>query len=200
MVKAIRMVACRPRFSVVPHRSVRAGDRDPEVTAHGLCKLRHACRPTYRRHSLYLVHRRFFLAEFMPVISQSEVLEKFKFCKRLAKDAAKFWRHFSRIFVLQSRGAKWGWILNGGVSKFVPKYPVLSPFVLSCPSWGPERGQKRTNGDKPGHLGTNRETPPCGIHPPFSSSQFNFQEKWPREISRKSSLFSTATSKVFSIP
>ena len=41
---------------------------------------------------------------------------------------------------LEWRRAKWGWMLNGGVSQFVPKCPV---------------GQIGTNGDKTGHSGTN---------------------------------------------
>ena len=59
-------------------------------------------------------------------------------------------------------------MLNGGVSQFVPKCPVLSPFVLFCPDLSPFRpqdGQKRTNEDKTGHLGTNWETPPFSIYP-----------------------------------
>ena len=36
-------------------------------------------------------------------------------------------------------------------SQFVPKRPVLSPFVLFCPSWGPEQGQI---GTKEGQTGT----------------------------------------------
>ena len=45
-------------------------------------------------------------------------------------------------------------MLNGGVSQFVPKCPVLSLFVLFCPSWGPERGQIGTKEDKRGQNGT----------------------------------------------
>ena len=58
--------------------------------------------------------------------------------------------------------AKWG--------RF-PTCPEMSrfvPFVLFCPSWGQngdKSGQKRINGDKTGHLGTNWETPPFSIHP-----------------------------------
>ena len=48
--------------------------------------------------------------------------------------------------------AKWG-----RFSKFVPKCPVLSPFVLFCPFWGPERGQIGTNEDKRGQNGTFRD-------------------------------------------
>ena len=50
------------------------------------------------------------------------------------------------------------------VSRFVPVCPLLSRFVPVClpicPSWGPKRGksgQKRTNGDKTGHIGTHRD-------------------------------------------
>ena len=63
-------------------------------------------------------------------------------------------------------------MLNGGVSHFVPKCPVLSPFVLFCPSWGPERGQQRTNGDKTGHFGTKWETPPLSIYPHLALLNF----------------------------
>ena len=59
-------------------------------------------------------------------------------------------------------------MLNGGVSQFVPKCFVLSPFVLFCPDlspFRPQEGQKRTNGDKTGHFGTNWETPPFSIYP-----------------------------------
>ena len=31
-------------------------------------------------------------------------------------------------------------MLNGGISQFVPKCPVLSPFVLFRLFWGPEQG------------------------------------------------------------
>ena len=55
-------------------------------------------------------------------------------------------------------------MLNGGASQFVPKCPLLSRFV---PVPGPkgQGGQKRTNGDKTGHFGTNWETPPFSIYP-----------------------------------
>ena len=52
------------------------------------------------------------------------------------------------------RRAKWGQMLNGGVSQFVPKCPVLSPFVLFCPSLGPGTG---TNRDKRGQTGTKQD-------------------------------------------
>ena len=52
-----------------------------------------------------------------------------------------------------------------GVSQFVPKCPVLSPFVLFCPVWGPERGQIGTKEDKRGHFGTIWETPAFRMHP-----------------------------------
>ena len=49
-------------------------------------------------------------------------------------------------------------MLNGGVSPFVPKCPVLCPVRSSfvnnvpiCPRSGPQEGQKRKNGDKMGH-------------------------------------------------
>ena len=43
--------------------------------------------------------------------------------------------------------------------------PRLSSFVPICPRSGPQEGQKRTNGDKTGHFGTNWETPPFSIYP-----------------------------------
>ena len=59
-------------------------------------------------------------------------------------------------------------MLNGGVSQFVPKCPVLSPFVLFCPSRGPERGQIGTKEDKRGQNGTFRDklgNAPFSIYP-----------------------------------
>ena len=47
----------------------------------------------------------------------------------------------------------------------VPFCPRLSSFVPICPRSGPQEGQKRTNGDKTGHFGTNWETPPFSIYP-----------------------------------
>ena len=55
------------------------------------------------------------------------------------------------------------------LSRNVPFCPRLSSFVPICPRSGPQEGQKRTNGDKTGHFGTNRETPPFSIYPRFSS-------------------------------
>ena len=76
-----------------------------------------------------------------------------------------FWRFAA---IRTSRRAKWGWILNGGVSPFVLKCPGLSRFVLVCPNlspfWAPKR-QKRTNGDKPGHFGADWEMPHLGSTP-----------------------------------
>ena len=43
------------------------------------------------------------------------------------------------------------------VSQFVPECPVLSPFVLFCPPWGPERGPIGTKEDKRGQNGTFRD-------------------------------------------
>ena len=65
-------------------------------------------------------------------------------------------------------------MLNGGVG-FVPKCPVLSPFVLFCPDLSPfwaQEGQKRTNGDKTGHFGTNGGTPPFSIYPHLAPLKF----------------------------
>ena len=51
------------------------------------------------------------------------------------------------------------------LSRNVPFCPRLSSFVPICPRSGPQEGQRRTNGDKTGHFGTNRETAPFRIHP-----------------------------------
>ena len=60
------------------------------------------------------------------------------------------------------------------LSRNVPFCPRLSSFV---PIWGPEsvtnRGQKRTNGDKTGHFGTNWETPPFSIYPHLALLKWN---------------------------
>ena len=55
------------------------------------------------------------------------------------------------------------------------KATIFSPLVFHrfrphdfCPDLsrsGPQEGQKRTNGDKTGHFGTNWETPPFSIYP-----------------------------------
>ena len=77
-------------------------------------------------------------------------------------------------------------MLNGGVSQYVPKCPVLSPFVLFCPDLSPfrapRRKKKRTNGDKTGHFGTNWETPPFSIYPHLALLQRNGVEKLEEEI------------------
>ena len=69
-----------------------------------------------------------------------------------------------KLYFYCLRRAKSGWMLNGGVSQFVPKCPVLASFVPICPLSRPQKGQKRTNGDKTGQIGTNWETPPFRIH------------------------------------
>ena len=51
------------------------------------------------------------------------------------------------------------------LSRNVPFCHRLSSFVPICPCSGPQGGQKRTNGDKTGHFGTNWETPPFSIYP-----------------------------------
>ena len=51
------------------------------------------------------------------------------------------------------------------LSRNVPFCPRLSSFVPICPRSGPQEGQKRTNGDKTGHFGTNWERPPFSIYP-----------------------------------
>ena len=57
------------------------------------------------------------------------------------------------------RRATWGCFpICPEMSRFVPVCPLLSPFRA-------QKGQKRTNGDKTGHFGTNLETPPFSIYP-----------------------------------
>ena len=51
------------------------------------------------------------------------------------------------------------------LSRNVPFCPRLSSFVLLGARNGDKSGQKRTNGDKTGHFGTDWETPPCSIYP-----------------------------------
>ena len=51
------------------------------------------------------------------------------------------------------------------LSPNVPFCPHLSSFVPIFPRSGPQEGQKRTNGDKTGHFGTNWETPSFSIYP-----------------------------------
>ena len=51
------------------------------------------------------------------------------------------------------------------LSRNVPFCPRLSSFVL-LGAWNRDKSrQKRTNGDKKGHFGTNWETPPFSIYP-----------------------------------
>ena len=59
------------------------------------------------------------------------------------------------------------------LSRNVPFCPRLSSFVLFGAWNGDKSGQKRTNGNKTGHFGTNCETPPFRIPPPFSSRGAN---------------------------
>ena len=64
---------------------------------------------------------------------------------------------------------------NGSVSQFVPKCPVLSPFVLFCPSWGPEQGQIGTKEDRRGQNGTFRDklgNAPTSIYPHLAVLKF----------------------------
>ena len=51
------------------------------------------------------------------------------------------------------------------LSRDVPFCPCLSSFVLLGARNEDKSGQKRTNGDKTGHFGTNGETPPFSIYP-----------------------------------
>ena len=63
--------------------------------------------------------------------------------------------------------AKWGrFPICPEMSRFVPVCPL-------CPSGtGDKSGQKRTNGDKTGHFGTNWETPPFSIYPHLAPVKF----------------------------
>ena len=58
------------------------------------------------------------------------------------------------------------------LSRNVPFCPRLSSFVLLGARNGEKSGQKRTNGDKPGHFGTNWETPPFSIYPHLAALNF----------------------------
>ena len=51
------------------------------------------------------------------------------------------------------------------LSRNLPFCPRLSSFVLLGARNRDKSGQKRTNGDKTGHFGTNWETPPFSIYP-----------------------------------
>ena len=51
------------------------------------------------------------------------------------------------------------------LSRNVPFCPRLSSFALLGARKRDKSGQKRTNGDKTGHFGTNWETPPFSIYP-----------------------------------
>ena len=59
------------------------------------------------------------------------------------------------------------------LSRNVPFCPRLSSFVPICPCSGPQEGQKRTNGVKTGHFGTNWETPPFSIYPHLALLKFS---------------------------
>ena len=79
-------------------------------------------------------------------------------------------------------------MLNGGVSQFAPKCPVLSRFVLFCPSWGPGTVTKE---DKRGQNGTFRDklgNAPIWHLPPFSSPQNSIRNPFvSREWSKRGS-------------
>ena len=64
----------------------------------------------------------------------------------------------------------------------VPFCPRLSSFVLLGAPHGDKSGQKRTNGDKTGHFGTNWETPPFSIYPHLA-----LLNMWPLENGQKGS-------------
>ena len=69
------------------------------------------------------------------------------------------------------------------LSRNVPFCPRLSSFVPICPRSGPQEGQKRTNGDKTGHFGTNWETPPFSIYPhlaPLKLTELPLLSQMPR--------------------
>ena len=58
------------------------------------------------------------------------------------------------------------------LSRSVPFCPRLSSFVPICPHSGRQEGQKRTNGDKMGHFGTNWETHPFSVYPHLALLKF----------------------------
>ena len=51
-----------------------------------------------------------------------------------------------------------------GCFQIVPKCPLLPSIVPICPRLGPQKGRKRTNGDKPEHVRRIGETPPFRVH------------------------------------
>ena len=57
------------------------------------------------------------------------------------------------------------------LSRNVPFCPRLS-FVLLGARNGDKSGQKRTDGDKTGHFGTNLETPPFSIYPHLALAKY----------------------------
>ena len=70
--------------------------------------------------------------------------------------------------LFELRRAIWGSIVNGALSRVVPKRPVLSLFVLFCPDLSPFKAPKRTEEDKRGQNGTSRDnlgSAPFRIHP-----------------------------------
>ena len=52
-----------------------------------------------------------------------------------------------------------GWIPNGGGSQIVPKCPVVSSCVPTCPHTGPKDNKRGQIGKKTGHFGTIWEMP-----------------------------------------
>ena len=90
------------------------------------------------------------------------------------------------------------------LSRHVPFCPRLSSFVLGARNED-KSGQKRTNGDKTGHFGTNGETPPFSIYPhlallnvfflseilPFCEAIFSCESPIPerREVACKTPIF-----------
>ena len=81
-------------------------------------------------------------------------------------------------------------MLNGGVSQFVPKCPVLSrfvPFVLFCPDLSPFRAPRRTNGTKRDISGQIGKRPHLASTP-FSSPQLRWWN-WGQRKSSKNASF-----------
>ena len=62
------------------------------------------------------------------------------------------------------------------LSRNVPFCPPLSSFVLLGARNGDKSGQKRTNGDKTGHFGTNWEMPPFSIYPHLALPNLRLSE------------------------
>ena len=108
------------------------------------------------RISLQLVLKRALLQQFVDGKGPPILTKK--------SEEALFHRH---VMIIRESymGAdpKWGTFPH--LSRNVPFCPRLSSFVLLGARNEDKSGQKRTNGDKTGHFGTKRETPPLRIYP-----------------------------------